>query len=220
MIQIAGVLDYREAAMILDCGATHVGLPLRLPDGREDVDETTARAIVAALPRQCTVLITYQTVAREIVAFADFLGVQAVQLHGSISREQMEKLRSTRPQWFLLKTLVVHPDRTDNVVIQSREFAPLVDAFLTDTFDPATGRRGATGRTHDWRISRALVEASGVPVVLAGGLTPDNVGEAIRAVQPWGIDAHTGVEDDRGRKDRTKVKRFVEEFSRWRAASG
>jgi phosphoribosylanthranilate isomerase len=100
-----------------------------------------------------------------------------------------------------------------------RELAELVDAFITDTFDPATGASGATGKTHDWQISRRLVEISPQPVILAGGLTPDNVREAILAVQPAGVDCHTGVEDASGRKDADKVRRFVAEARagfRWR----
>jgi len=92
--------------------------------------------------------------------------------------------------------------------------SPLVDAFITDTFDPATGASGATGRTHDWNISRRLVEISRRPVLLAGGLAPDNVAEAIRRVRPAGVDSHTGVEDSAGRKDRDKVSRFVAEARR------
>ena len=219
MIQIAGVRDYGEAAMILDCGATHVGLPLRLPDGREDVDEATARAIVAALPPDCAVLITYQTIATEIVDFAEFLGVRAVQLHGRISFQQAIELRHTRPDWFLIKSLVIGPGN-QQALDESRTFGTCVDAFLTDTYDPATGRRGATGITHDWAISREIVQLVDQPVVLAGGLTPDNIGEAIRFVRPWGVDAHTGVENESGRKDRTRIQRFVDEFSRWQKTSG
>lgn len=219
MIQIAGVLDYGEAAMILDCGATHVGLPLRLPDGREDVDEATARAIVAALPPDCAVLITYQMIATEIIDFAEFLGVRAVQLHGRISLQQAVELRDSRPDWLLIKSLVIGPDH-QQVLDESRKFGICVNAFLTDTYDPATGRRGATGITHDWTISRDIVELVDLPVILAGGLTPENVGEATRFVRPWGVDAHTGVEDESGRKDRTRIRRFVDEFSRWRETSG
>ncbi|MBP2681380.1 MAG: phosphoribosylanthranilate isomerase, partial [Candidatus Krumholzibacteriota bacterium] len=93
-------------------------------------------------------------------------------------------------------------------------FAPFVDAFLTDTFDESTGRWGATGKTHDWSVSRRLVERSSRPVILAGGLTPQNVARAIREVRPAGVDAHTGVEDSRGRKDRSLVERFVAEARR------
>ena len=91
------------------------------------------------------------------------------------------------------------------------ELAPLVDGFITDTYSPETGASGATGRTHDWAVSRRLVQLSPKPVILAGGLTPANVRQAIAAVRPAGVDVHTGVEDASGRKDRDKVLAFVAE---------
>jgi phosphoribosylanthranilate isomerase len=84
-----------------------------------------------------------------------------------------------------------------------------VDAYITDTFDPETGASGATGKTHDWRVSRRVVGQSPRPVILAGGLTPANVRDAILAVRPAGVDAHTGLEDASGRKSGEKVKKFV-----------
>jgi phosphoribosylanthranilate isomerase len=96
-------------------------------------------------------------------------------------------------------------------VLQARveRLGPTVDAFITDTYDPATGADGATGMTHDWSLSRALVTRSDRPVILAGGLTPDNVRAAILAVGPAGVDVHTGVEGPDGRKDAARVRRFV-----------
>lgn len=83
--------------------------------------------------------------------------------------------------------------------------------FITDTFAPETGASGATGRTHDWLVSRRLVTLSERPVILAGGLTPGNVRRAILEVQPAGVDVHTGVEDTSGRKSGEKVTAFVAE---------
>ena len=91
------------------------------------------------------------------------------------------------------------------------ELSPFVDAFITDTFDPKTGASGATGKTHDWHVSRRLVELADRPVILAGGLTPENVKSAIVEVQPAGVDAHTGVEDSSGRKSREKIRKFLAE---------
>lgn len=87
--------------------------------------------------------------------------------------------------------------------------SPHVDAFITDTYDPATGASGATGKTHDWEVSRRLVALSPRPVLLAGGLVPGNVARAIHAVRPAGVDAHTGVEGPDGRKDSARVRAFV-----------
>jgi phosphoribosylanthranilate isomerase len=90
-------------------------------------------------------------------------------------------------------------------------YSPFVDAFITDTHDPAIGADGATGKTHVWNISQKLVELSPKPIILAGGLKPENVGKAILKVRHAGVDAHTGVEGANGRKDREKIVQFVSE---------
>jgi phosphoribosylanthranilate isomerase len=111
----------------------------------------------------------------------------------------------------IIKSLIVHENNLDDLINLAESLAPLVDAFITDTFDPITGATGATGKTHNWAISRALVEHAPKPVILAGGLTPGNVAQAICTVRPWGVDCHTGVEGRDGRKDYTLVRAFVME---------
>jgi phosphoribosylanthranilate isomerase len=91
------------------------------------------------------------------------------------------------------------------------ELSPYVDAFITDTFDPVTGASGATGKTHDWLISKRFVELSPKPVILAGGLNAENVRQSILEVKPAGVDSHTGVEGLDGRKDPELIKKFVSE---------
>jgi phosphoribosylanthranilate isomerase len=84
------------------------------------------------------------------------------------------------------------------------------DALILDTYDPETGRHGATGKTHDWDISRAIVDAVETPVILAGGLNPTNVADAIRHVCPWAVDVHTGVERPDGSTDHDLIRAFVQ----------
>ncbi len=116
--------------------------------------------------------------------------------------------------------LIGRSDRADAVEGQVAEFAPHVDAFITDTYDPETGASGATGRTHDWAVSRHLVELSPKPVILAGGLTASNVREAIEFVRPAGVDVHTGIERDDGRKCPDLTTRCVAEGRAGFAAIG
>ena len=91
--------------------------------------------------------------------------------------------------------------------------APHVDAILLDSGNQklAIKELGGTGKTHDWRVSRRLVELADRPIILAGGLTPENVKRAILEIRPAGIDSHTGVEDSTGRKSREKVHKFLSE---------
>ncbi|MGD9873567.1 MAG: phosphoribosylanthranilate isomerase [Kiritimatiellia bacterium] len=212
VIQIAGVMDRAEAAMLIDCGVTYLGFPLRLAYHKEDLPEAEAGEIIRSLPAGCAgVLITYLDKAKEINQFCHDLGARHVQLHGEIAVAELKKLRKLNPDLMVFKSLVVAQDNLDDLKKTVKDLSPLVDAFITDTFDPATGARGATGKTHDWKISRMLVELSPKPVILAGGLNAENVKEAILAVRPAGVDSHTGVEGPDGRKDRGKVEQFVQE---------
>jgi phosphoribosylanthranilate isomerase len=210
LIQIAGVIDAAEAEMLQQCGVRYLGFPLRLPVHREDLTESAAAMIIKRLaPPVFGVLITYLDEASEIADFCHALGARIVQLHGAIDRAELERLKKLDPTLTAIKSLVV--GRHDDKTLEARlsEFSPFVDAFITDTFDPETGASGATGKTHDWRVSRRLVELSDRPVILAGGLTPENVKAAILEVRPAGVDSHTGVEDSTGRKSREKIRKFL-----------
>ena len=214
-IQIAGVIDAAEAAMLVACGVRYLGLPLRLPVHREDLTEAAAAAIIQSLnPPAFGILITYLEEADEIATFCRDLGARIVQLHGDIEANQLATLRRIDPALIIIKSLVVGQHSAAELEALAAHLSPWVDAFITDTFDPATGATGATGKTHDWSISRRLVEVCERPVILAGGLTPENVGSAIAAVRPAGVDAHTGVEDADGRKSRARVEQFLREARR------
>jgi len=209
-IHVAGVTDAVEARMLIACGVPYLGFPLVLDHHQEDLSVEAAAATVSELGREATFfLITYLSRAPDIVALCRRLGVGMVQLHGPIGVTEIERLRATAPHLRVIKSLVVRGDNEEALLEETRRFAPVVDAFITDTFDPATGASGATGKAHDWTVSRKLVAVSPKPVILAGGLNADNVREAICAVRPAGVDVHTGIEGEDGRKRRDLTLRFV-----------
>ncbi len=212
LIQIAGIIDQREAKMLQRCGVRYLGFPLRLPVHREDISEESAARIIRRLhPPVFGVLITYLDDGREIAEFCASLGACAVQLHGDIAIEELAKLKELAPELLTIKSLVVGLHAQDALESMTARYSDHVGAFITDTYDPATGASGATGKIHDWSISRRLVEMSDRPVILAGGLDADNVRRAILEVRPAGVDSHTGVEEGSGRKSRQKVEKFVAE---------
>jgi phosphoribosylanthranilate isomerase len=212
LIHVAGLKDAAEAEMLIDCGVTHLGFPLVLDHHTEDLSVETATEIVSALNARANFfLITYLNQADDIIALCRRMGIGMVQLHGDIELEELQRLRSAEPGWHVIKSLVVSGENTETLLGDVERYTPLVDAFITDTFDSSTGARGATGKTHDWAVSRQLVEASSRPVILAGGLKPNNVREAIRLVRPAGVDVHTGIEGPDGRKIRDLAARFVAE---------
>ena len=207
-VQIAGVSSLEEALAAEHAGADALGFTVRLPTGvHDDLTEAKARAIIAALPPfVATVAITYVATPREAIDLCRYLGVSALQLHGPFPTTELPLIRAALPHLKLIRAVhVTGPE----AVLQARALQRRVDAVILDTYDPDTGRHGATGKTHDWTISRQIVEALRTPVILAGGLTPDNVATAIAAVQPWGVDVHTGIEDADGARNLAKLRLFI-----------
>jgi phosphoribosylanthranilate isomerase len=212
IIQVAGIRNQQEAKMLVECGVDYLGFPFRLDHHSEDISETEAARIISGLPQSVkAVIITYLNKADQIVDLLKMLGASALQLHGDISLEEIRKLKSEMPELLIIKSLIIGKDPFSILLDWVGEFAPVIDAFITDTYDPLTGAIGATGRTHDWEISRKIVRISPKPVILAGGLTPENVKEAILKVKPAGVDVHTGVENNEGYKNKDRVVNFVSE---------
>jgi phosphoribosylanthranilate isomerase len=132
--------------------------------------------------------------------------VNTLQLCDSVEPGCYEKLRSSLPGIALVQVIhVTGPESVDEAV----SVAGSVDALLLDSGNQklAVKELGGTGRTHDWRISRQIVESVHVPVFLAGGLTPENVLLAIREVRPFGLDICSGLRTN-GHLDEEKVRQF------------
>ncbi|MEF2145296.1 MAG: phosphoribosylanthranilate isomerase [Desulfovibrionaceae bacterium] len=209
-VQAAGICDLAEARMLVAAGFTHLGFPLGPGVQAQDVTPQQAAAIAQAVGKEVVcVCITYLTEAEAVLDLLERCSMRAVQLHGAIPVTEAAKLRNLAPDLLIIKSIVVGRTGQAEPEALVRAYAPHVDAFLTDTFDPTTGAEGATGKVHDWAVSRRLVSISSHPVILAGGLHLGNVVQAIQAVRPAGVDAHTGLEDATGRKDLEKAQRFT-----------
>ncbi|MEJ5222404.1 MAG: phosphoribosylanthranilate isomerase [Tepidiforma sp.] len=207
-VQIAGISTLDDALACERAGADAIAFTIGLPSGPHNgLDEAGAAAIIRALPPFITpVLITYRVTAAEVVPMCREMGVSQVQLHAPADPAELQRMRAAIPGLKLILAVnVTGPEALD----LARDRAARADALILDTYDPATGRHGATGKTHDWSLSARIVEAVGVPVILAGGLTPANVAAAIRRVRPWGVDVHTGVERPDGTTDHDLVRAFV-----------
>jgi phosphoribosylanthranilate isomerase len=212
-VQIAGVSTLDEARETERAGADALGFTVRLPGGVHDgLTEAKARSIIAALPPfVVSVAITYVDNAREAAELCRYLGAQAVQLHGDFPTQELPLLRAAAPHLKIIRAVhVTGPE----AFAKARSLERHVDALILDTYDPASGRGGATGMTHDWSLSREIVARARTPIILAGGLTPDNVEEAIAAVRPWAVDVHTGIEDADGRRNFEKIRAFIRRAKR------
>ena len=209
-IQVAGVIDEIEARMLIGQGVDFLGFPLHLDVNQEDLTEQETVNIVKSLcPFTCNVLITYLDKATEIANMCCNLGINIVQLHGNILPLELLKLKAIAPNLWIIKSLIVRKKNFTELETTVNNLGTCIDAFIIDTFNPVTGASGATGKIHDWKISRKIVTLFTRPIILAGGLNPKNVQKAILEVKPAGVDVHTGVEDAFGRKDPKLIEIFL-----------
>ena len=194
-IKVCGITRLTDALHAVQHGASALGFVF-WPHSPRYVTPARAREIIAELPSGTTTVGVFVNESVDgIRALVARTGINTVQLHGDESPAYADAL-----EWPIFRALTVaDADETG-------EAWPKETTFLLDTIDPV--RRGGTGATVDW--SRAAGIAQARRVVLAGGLTPLNVAEAIGAVRPFGVDVSSGVEQSPGVKNFDKVARFLE----------
>ena len=205
VIKVCGIQNVDEALGAVEAGANTIGMLLGVPDYVQDkISPETAKQIVSSIPRGIrTVMVTHLLEVNDIVEIAGYTGVSTVQIHNELITNKMDQLRRNLPDLGLIKTIHV----LDDIAIkQSKEYEPFSDMILLDT--KIKGRIGGTGKTHDWNISKKIVDEMKRPVILAGGLNPDNIEDAIKKVRPFGIDANSGLEHEDGTKDFKKIRIF------------
>jgi phosphoribosylanthranilate isomerase len=209
-VKICGIKNVSDALMVLDAGADAIGLLVGQRHRSDDfLEPAQAREIVRQLPPLCSsTLVTHFSTGEEVADLLDLVPVSTVQLHSDISVPDCVWLRSRFPSLKLIKLVHVRNAGSLDAVAP---YHGLVDAFLLDSINPATDQVGGTGLTHDWRISARIAASSTLPVVLAGGLRPENVAAAIAQVRPFAVDVNSGVKNAWGTKDAGKVARFIRE---------
>jgi phosphoribosylanthranilate isomerase len=205
-VKICGVRCLVDQQVVLAAGADGVGFILGARHRTEDeVSPRLAAELVAALPPfVSSVMVTHLQEAATIVALALRVRPTTLQLHDAIPPGEIEALRAALPGTKLIQAIHVV---NATAIAEAVALEPLVDALLLDS--RTTDRIGGTGQTHDWRISRRIVEACAKPVILAGGLTPANLASALTAVRPAGVDVNSGVENAAGEKEAERVRAFV-----------
>ena len=206
-IKICCIATREEAWMAVRAGASALGLVSAMPSGPGVIDEATIAFVAATVPPSvATFLLTSLQEASAIAAQQRRLRTTTVQICDRLLGGTHAELRHALPGIGLVQ--VVHVGGPESVE-EAVAVAPMVDALLLDSGDQALAVKelGGTGRRHDWRISRKIREAVGVPIFLAGGLEPENVAEAIAEVGPFGLDICSGVRTQ-GRLDQGKLEAF------------
>lgn len=203
-VKICGLTTPRDVDAAVRAGADAVGFvfadsPRRVrPDEAEDL-------VRAAPPFVTRVGVFVDKPYDRVARIAETARLHAIQLHGQEDDQLVVRLQ--RLGYDVIKAVRMRDEDDANAVVQTS-----ADAVLLDTYSPE--RMGGTGRAFDWRLARLALDMlkeqrRSVPVVLAGGLTPDNVAEAVRTVRPYGVDVSSGVELQPGRKSADKMRRFV-----------
>ncbi len=208
IIKVCGIQNANEALGAIEAGANSIGLLLGVPEYVEDkITPEIAKQIVASVPEGVrTVMVTHLLKVNEIVDIAEYTGVNAIQVHNDLDTEGMKQLQQNLHNIELIKAIHV---LDHSAVDQAKMYEPCSDMILLDT--KVKDRIGGTGQTHDWNISKEIVNKLNIPVILAGGLNPQNIKEAIIKVKPSGIDANSGLEHEDGLKDFEKIRLFARE---------
>lgn len=207
-VKICCISSTDEAELAVKAGADAVGLVGAMPSGPGPISDRKISEIAKQVPPATSCfLLTSETSASGIAEHLLRTGVSTVQLVQHLSLK--ETLSLDRVLLSTRRVQVIHMEGPDALnLIETYE--PYVHAFLLDSGRPSadTPEFGGTGRTHDWDLSRAFVEKTKKPVFLAGGLTPENVGEAIARVKPFGVDVCSGVRTN-GHLDPKKLEAFM-----------
>jgi len=198
-VKICGITNYEDAAMIIDQGADALGFNF-FPQSPRYIDPADAREIIRRIPPFIATVGLFVNVAEQnqVSTIARAAGVQVLQFHGDETPEYCRGLAD----WPLIKALRIGK----NEIQEKLEEYP-VQAFLLDAKDDALF--GGTGKSFDWKLAKNIKRVR--PIILAGGLTPDNVQKAIRVVDPYAVDVCSGVESAPGKKNAQKVIEFMNE---------
>lgn len=197
-VKICGITNLRDAKSALRNGADYLGFNF-YPKSPRYIAPAKAARIIRQLPRALRAVgVFVDSPEQEIARIAEQAGLFAVQLHGSETPRAVRELARTLPVWKALRVRAnFDPGR---LAKWDAAQAILLDAYRA-------GIKGGTGKIFDWQLAREAAPFG--RIVLAGGLTPENVAEAVRTARPFAVDVASGVEQAPGKKDTQKMRAFI-----------
>jgi phosphoribosylanthranilate isomerase len=207
-IKICCISSPGEGRLAVEAGADALGLVAQMPSGPGVISDESIRQIARSTPPPVsTFLLTQETRGEAILDHAVRCEVNTVQVVNHIDPAEYLPLLERAPH--LRRVQVIHVE-DERALARIPLYAPYVHAFLLDSGRPSAAipELGGTGRKHDWRISSEFVRLSPRPVFLAGGLTPENAGEAVEQVRPFGLDICSGVRTG-GQLDPRKLAAYL-----------
>jgi len=207
-IKVCCISSVAEAELAISCGASALGLVSSMPSGPGVIPEELIAEITASVPPGvATFLLTSAQDVEVIVDQQRRCGVNTIQLCDELTVDELVSLRRALPGVHVVQVVHVVDETAIEQAIASSEAA---HALLLDSGNPQKPIKelGGTGRAHDWSISRRVCDAVDIPVFLAGGLNPDNIGDAVRRVRPYGVDVCSGLRSN-GHLSSNKLISFV-----------
>jgi len=220
IVQIYEAASVEEAVALARCGMDHVGVLVGRGGFPREIAPEDARLIFAALPQSARgVALSLSADPFEVTRVVEVAAPDIIHLGAAaelLSPGQTRNLRLRFPGVPIMRSI---PVTGETSVALARQYEGIVDYLLLDSHEPGDFQIGALGRTHDWNISRRIVDLVRIPVILAGGLSPENVADAIRTVRPAGVDSKSRTDRTDGQgKDLAKVRAFVAAAKRAKAA--
>jgi phosphoribosylanthranilate isomerase len=199
LIKICGITSLEDARAAIDAGADALGFNFYKPSPRY-ITPQRAREIIEQLPESLmSVGVFVNEESQSVTDIANEAAITALQLHGDESPAYCQALVADH---FVIKTLAVSADFESRTVAEYK-----VQAIMLDTRDNVL--RGGTGRVFDWSIARRVRQLA-PQLFLAGGLSPENIEEAVETVRPYAVDACSALEDSPGKKNHERVRVFIE----------
>ena len=208
-VKICCISSTDEAKMAISYGASALGLVANMPSGPGVISDEMILSIAKIVPPSVsTFMLTSETSAEQIITHHKRTLTNTIQIVDELKEGTYEAIRKALPAIKIVQVIHVNDEKTIDEAVKLSTF---VDALLLDSGNPnlAIKELGGTGRVHNWALSKKIVEQSKVPVFLAGGLTADNVRQAIEEVQPFGLDLCSGVRTDK-KLDPYKLEKFFE----------
>ena len=206
-VKICCISSVTEALIAIKYGASALGLVGNMPSGPGIIEDRLIKEIAEVVPPPIsTFLLTSETSSAAIISHYKKVNTSTIQIVDELQERQYQEIRRELPHIKLVQVVHVIDKRSAREAIELSEF---VDAILLDSGNPGLPVKelGGTGRTHNWELSKRIRESIEIPLFLAGGINKDNVREAIKVVQPFGIDLCSGVRTN-GNLDEKKVADF------------
>ncbi len=198
-VKICGITNKEDALAAVDFGADALGF-IFVPGTPRYVEPQTAKQIISELPPFITTVGVFAYTALETVSeIIQSCGLSAAQLHGSETPDYCKAI-AERCRVSIIKAFRVKDRHSLSPIPKYK-----VSAYLLDTY--VKGKKGGTGETFNWDLAKEAKEYG--RIILAGGLTPENVAQAVQHVRPYAVDVGSGVEASPGRKDHAKVRAFI-----------